>query len=144
MWHLAGKLTHTVGAQLTTILDPLAKPRTSSIEDSDGNTTQIPDPRPQVQRLHDALDEACAKLLKSADQPSVGGIPASVVVTISLDDLLAKTGLADTADGSNSLLFSCSGSPTRPRFGPPSSIRTVSRWPSANPDDSPHPAKPWH
>jgi len=100
MWHLAGRLTDTVGAQLTTILDPLAKPRTSSIEDSDGNTTQIPDPRPQVQRLHDALEEACAKLLKSADQPSVGGVPASVIVTIGVDDLLAKAGLAETADGS--------------------------------------------
>jgi len=99
MWHLAGRLTNTVGTQLTAILDPLAKPRTSSIEDSDGNTTHIPDPRPQVQRLHDALDEACAKLLKSTDQPSVGGIPASVVVTISLEDLLAKAGLAETADG---------------------------------------------
>ena len=100
MWHLAGRLTNTVGAQLISILDPLAKPRTSSIEDSDGNTTQIPDPRPWVQRLHDALDEACAKLLKSADQPSVGGIPASVIVTIGLEDLFAKAGLAETADGS--------------------------------------------
>ena len=53
-----------------------------------------------MQRLHDALEEACAKLLKSADQPSVGGIPASVIVTISLEDLLAKAGLAETADGS--------------------------------------------
>ena len=52
-----------------------------------------------MQRLHDALEEACARLLKAADQPS-GGIPASVIVTISLDDLLAKAGLADTADGS--------------------------------------------
>jgi uncharacterized protein DUF222 len=52
-----------------------------------------------VQRLHDALDETCARLLKAADQPSVGGIPASVIVTISLEDLLAKAGLAETADG---------------------------------------------
>src|SRR6185312_9104522 len=52
MWHVAGRLTNTVGAQLNAILDPLTKPRTTSIEDSDGNTTQIPDPRPQVQRLH--------------------------------------------------------------------------------------------
>ena len=53
-----------------------------------------------MQRLHDALEEACAKLLKAADQPSVGGIPASVIITISLDDLLAKAGVAETADGS--------------------------------------------
>jgi Domain of unknown function (DUF222) len=62
--------------------------------------TKIPDERPSVQRLHDALDEACGKLLKSADLPSVGGVPASVIVTISLEDLLAKAGLAETADGS--------------------------------------------
>ena len=77
----------------------MTKPRSSAIEDEDGTIVDIPDQRPQVQRLHDALDEACARLLKSADQPSVGGLPASVIVTIGIDDLLAKTGLADTADG---------------------------------------------
>jgi hypothetical protein len=100
MWHLQGKLTTTLGAQLSTILDPLARHRTSSIEDEDGNTTQIPDERPFGQRLHDALDEACGRLLKSNDQPMVGGIPASVIVTVQLEDLLAKAGLAETNDGS--------------------------------------------
>ena len=99
MWHLQGRLTNILGAQLNAILDPLAKPRNSSIDDPDGTTTTIPDPRPSMQRLHDALEEACAKLLKSADLPSVGGIPASVIVTITLEDLLAKAGLAETADG---------------------------------------------
>ena len=100
MWHLAGRLTNTVGAQLNAILDPLTKPRSTAIEDEDGTVVDIPDQRPHMQRLHDALEEACARLLKAADQPSVGGIPASVIVTISLDDLLAKAGLAETADGS--------------------------------------------
>ena len=100
MWHLAGRLSNTVGAQLNAILDPLTKPRTSAIEDEDGTVVEIPDQRPHMQRLHDALEEACARLLKSADQPSVGGIPASVIITISLDDLLAKAGVAETADGS--------------------------------------------
>ncbi len=99
MWHLAGRLTNTVGAQLNAILDPLTKPRSTAIEDEDGTIVDIPDQRPQVQRLHDALEEACARLLKAADQPSVGGIPASVIVTIGFDDLLAKAGLAETADG---------------------------------------------
>ena len=99
MWHLKGRLTNVAGAQLNAILDPLAKPRSSSIDGNDGNTTTIPDERPSMQRLHDALEEACAKLLKSADLPSVGGVPASVVVTISLEDLLAKTGLAECSDG---------------------------------------------
>ncbi len=100
MWHLAGRLTNTVGAQLNAILDPLTKPRSIAIEDEDGTIVDIPDQRPHMQRLHDALDEACARLLKAADQPSVGGIPASVIVTIGVDDLLAKAGLAETADGS--------------------------------------------
>ena len=90
MWHLAGRLTNTVGAQLNAILDPLTKPRTTSIEDEDGTVVDIPDQRPHMQRLHDALEEACARLLKAADQPSVGGIPASVIVTISLEDLLGQ------------------------------------------------------
>ncbi|HEY9468232.1 MAG TPA: DUF222 domain-containing protein [Propionibacteriaceae bacterium] len=99
MWQLQGRLTNTVGAQLNAILDPLTTPRTSSIEHDDGNVIQIPDNRPQMQRLHDALEEACARLLKSGDQPSAGGVPASVIVTISLEELLAKAGLAETADG---------------------------------------------
>ena len=100
MWHLQGKLTNTVGAQLNAILDPLSKPRTTTVEDGDGQTTPIPDERPHGQRVHDALDEACARLLKMADQPVSGGTPASVIVTIGLDDLLAKAGLAETSDGS--------------------------------------------
>jgi hypothetical protein len=100
MWQLRGKLTSTVGAQLTAILDPLAKPRNSAIEDENGKLTQLPDERPYVQRLHDGLDEVCGRLLKSKDQPSVGGVPASVIVTIDVEDLLAKVGLAETADGS--------------------------------------------
>ena len=99
MWHLAGRLSTTVGAQLNAILDPLTKPRSTSIEDEDGTVVEIPDQRPHMQRLHDALEEACARLLKAADQPSVGGIPASVIITISLEDLLAKAGVAETADG---------------------------------------------
>jgi uncharacterized protein DUF222 len=99
MWHLAGRLTNTLGTQLNAILDPLTTPRTTAIEDEDGTVVDIPDQRPQVQRLHDALEEACARLLKAADQPSVGGVPASVIVTIGLEDLLAKAGLAETAAG---------------------------------------------
>jgi hypothetical protein len=99
MWHLAGRLTTTVGAQLNAILDLLTTPRSGAIEDEDGTVVEIPDQRPHMQRLHDALEEACARLLKAADQPSVGGIPASVIVTIGIEDLLAKAGLADTADG---------------------------------------------
>jgi hypothetical protein len=50
--------------------------------------------------MHDALDEACARLLKMKDQPVSGGTPTSVIVTIGLQELLAKAGHAETADGS--------------------------------------------
>jgi hypothetical protein len=50
--------------------------------------------------VHDGLDEACGRLLKSADQPSVGGVPTSVIATIGIDGMLAKAGLAETSDGS--------------------------------------------
>jgi hypothetical protein len=91
MWQLHGRLSNTVGAQLNAILDPLTTPRSTAFEDEDGNLIQIPDERPAVQRLHDALEEACARLLKADDQPTVGGVPASVIVTISLQELLAKS-----------------------------------------------------
>jgi Domain of unknown function (DUF222) len=100
MWHLQGKLTTTAGVQLNAILDPLAKPRTTTLEDKNGQTTPISDGRPYGQRLHDGLDEACARLLKMKDHPGSGGTPTSVVVTIGLDDLLTKAGLAETSDGS--------------------------------------------
>ena len=32
MWQLQGKLTNTVGTQLTPILGPLAKPRTTELD----------------------------------------------------------------------------------------------------------------
>ena len=42
MWHLAGKLTNTLGAQLNAILDPLSKPRTTTLK---GRPADHPDPR---------------------------------------------------------------------------------------------------
>ena len=45
MWHFAGRLTDTVGAQLNAILDPLTKPRPTAIEDDDGTVLDIPDQR---------------------------------------------------------------------------------------------------
>ena len=39
-------------------------------------------------------------MLKIKDQPVSGGTPTSLIVTIGLEDLLAKAGLAETSDGS--------------------------------------------
>ena len=100
MWHLAGRLSTTVGAQLNAILDPLTKPRTTAIEDEDGTVARFPTSGRRCNASTTRWRRPAPRLLKSADQPSVGGIPASVIVTISLEDLLAKAGLAETADGS--------------------------------------------
>jgi hypothetical protein len=98
MWQLEGKLTNTVGAQLHAILDPLTRPRTSIIE-IDGKTSETPDERHYGQRMHDALEDGCGRLLQLAERPAVGGTPASVIVTIGVDELLARAGIAETTDG---------------------------------------------
>jgi hypothetical protein len=98
MWQLEGRLTNTVGAQLHAVLDPLTRPRTSTVE-IDGKATEIPDERHYGQRMHDAFEDACGRLLQLGDRPAVGGIPASVIVTIGLEELLAKAGIAETTDG---------------------------------------------
>ena len=102
MWHLQGKLTTARSVpRSNTILDPLARHRTSQHRRT---KTETPLRSPMnglpASGLHDALDEACGRLLKSNDQPMVGGVPASVIVTVQLEDLLAKAGLAETNDGS--------------------------------------------
>ena len=99
MWQLEGKLTNTVGAQLHAVLDPLTRPRTTTVE-IDGKSVEIPDERHHGQRLHDGLEDACGRLLQIGDRPAIGGTPASVIVTVQLEDLLAKAGIAETTDGS--------------------------------------------
>jgi hypothetical protein len=98
MWQLEGRLTNTVGAQLHAVLDPLTRPRTSTVE-IDGTTTEIPDERHYGQRMHDAFEDSCGRLLQLGDRPAVGGIPAAVIVTVQVEDLLAKAGIAETTDG---------------------------------------------
>jgi hypothetical protein len=98
-WQLEGKLTNTVGAQLHAILDPLTRPRSTSIE-VNGKTIEIADERHYGQRMHDAFEDVCGRLLQLADRPATGGTPASVILTVQLEDLLAKAGIAETSDGS--------------------------------------------
>jgi hypothetical protein len=84
---------------LHAVLARLTRPRSSTVE-IDEKTADIPDERHYGQRMHDAFEDACGRLLQLADRPAVGGIPASVIVTINVDDLLAKAGIAETTDGS--------------------------------------------
>src|SRR5882672_9012297 len=88
---LRAHLTPTALAQWQAVLDPLAAPQPS---DADG-----PDPRSPGQRMHDALADAALRLLTSGDLPPGGGVPATVLLTMTLDQLEARTGHVTTAHG---------------------------------------------
>src|SRR5882757_293682 len=88
---LRAHLTPAVLAQWQAVLDPLAAPRPS---DADG-----PDVRSPGQRMHDALADAAHKLLASNTLPPSGGVPATVLLTMTLDQLETRTGHVTTAHG---------------------------------------------
>jgi hypothetical protein len=94
------RLTSSLGAKLNALLSPLGKPRVGTITRPDGTTVeQDRDERTRSQRLHDAMEDICDRVLRAADVPDSGGTPATVIVTIALDDLLAKMGHGSTSDG---------------------------------------------
>ena len=94
------RLTGQTGAKLQALLHPLAKPRINSTHTEDGKLIEEPDPRSHGQRMHDALADVCDRMLRSNNAvPDSGGTPATLIVTIDLEDLLAKTGYALTSDG---------------------------------------------
>ena len=50
--------------------------------------------------MHDALEEVCDRVLRAGTTPDSGGIPATVIVTMTLDDLLKRCGQGGvTSDG---------------------------------------------
>jgi hypothetical protein len=96
---ITGSLTRSAYARVMSVLSPLAAPRPA--DDALG-----PDPRTAPQRLHDALEDAMARLLDSAGLPRSGGTPATVHVIIDIDQLRAaltthttRTGNATTGGG---------------------------------------------
>lgn len=98
-WRGDLRLTGVLGAKLQAVLGPLAKPRTSTEVSAEGRPVEEPDPRPYQQRMHDALEDVCDRLLRSDRLPDSGGIPATVVVTINVRDLMERTGCGTTSDG---------------------------------------------
>jgi Domain of unknown function (DUF222)/HNH endonuclease len=93
------RLTGTLGAKLTAVLSPLAKPRLDTATAADGSRSIFDaDERSHGQRMHDALEEVCDRLLRSDTLPDSGGTPATVIVTIDLEDLLGRCGYGVTSD----------------------------------------------
>ena len=94
------RLTAEAGVKLQAVLGPLATSRLNGTETDDGIRVEEPDARTYGQRMHDALEAVCDRMLRSnAVVPDAGGTPATVIITLDLADLLAKTGYAVGSDG---------------------------------------------
>jgi hypothetical protein len=79
------RLTASLGAKLTAVLSPLAKPRLDTTTNTDGSRSIFAaDERSHGQRMHDALEEVCDRMLRSDTLPDSGGTPATVIITIDL------------------------------------------------------------
>ncbi len=98
---IRGRLTPECTAAALAVLEPLAAPKPATPATTvDGTVTPgTPDPRSDAQRMHDALHDACKRLLRSASLPDSGGVPATVVVTMTLEQLETRLGLATTGHG---------------------------------------------
>jgi hypothetical protein len=86
------RLTGALGAKLEAVLSPLSRPRLDP-------TGKQADPRTFGQRRHDALEDVCDRLLRSGSLPDSGGTPATVIVTIGMEELMDRTGYGRTTDG---------------------------------------------
>ena len=118
-WAGEFRLTGEAGAKLHALLGPLAKPRLTPGR-TGRSAVEEPDPRHHGQRMHDALEDVCDRLLRTDTTiPDAGGTPATVIITIDIEDLLANTGYAVASDGTLIRTDQVRDSPTRPRSTSP-------------------------
>ena len=118
------RLTGCLGAKLTAVLSPLAKPRldttTATTPDKTGTRSIFDeDQRSHGQRMHDALEEACDRMLRSDTLPDTGGTPATVIVTITLTTCSTVSVSVSPATAPRSPPSRYCGWPTRPTSCPP-------------------------
>jgi hypothetical protein len=91
MGFINGDLDTETTALAQTVLHSLAAPRPT---DATG-----PDTRTAGQRLHDAFRELLKLGLRAGDLPRSGGVPASVIITMTAEQFETGTGLAHTSFG---------------------------------------------
>uniref|UniRef100_UPI00126669A6 HNH endonuclease signature motif containing protein n=1 Tax=Microlunatus speluncae TaxID=2594267 RepID=UPI00126669A6 len=92
------RLTPETGAKAQAIFSSLADLRADTTGTGGGTARGkvAKDPRSHGQRMHDAFDDLCSRLLRAGGLPDSGGTPATVIVTIDQIDLLndlAEAGL---------------------------------------------------
>jgi hypothetical protein len=88
---LTAELTAQATALLQVHLDALAAPK----PEHDG----VKDPRTAGQRRHDALCDALKLVIRAGRLPSVGGVTATVVITMTEEAYRTGAGLAQTSHG---------------------------------------------
>jgi hypothetical protein len=93
------RLTGAVGAKLSAILQPLARPRLDTVVSAEASRGYEVDHRTFGQRSHDALEELCDRILAAGAVTGMGGTPATVIVTVAYDDLRDRLGYGTTSDG---------------------------------------------
>jgi hypothetical protein len=97
-WTGEFRLTGSLGSKLQSLLGPLSRLRIDTTEA--GLSAASLDIRTYGQRMHDALEDVCDRLLRSDRAvPDAGGTPATLIITIDMDDLLNRTGYAMASDG---------------------------------------------
>ena len=75
------RLTPALGLKFKTVLSPLSAPKNTVVGEYDGRPVTEVDPRHHGQRMHDALEDVCDRLLRSGTLPDSGGTPTAVIVT---------------------------------------------------------------
>jgi hypothetical protein len=88
---IKGEATAELTEFLLTTIDALGKP----VPEVDG----VKDPRTAAQRRHDALLDALKINVRARALPSIAGVTATVVLTMTAEDFEARNGLARTGHG---------------------------------------------
>lgn len=95
----AGRAAAAQAARASTGTDSEPADTATPAAAADSNTKVDPDPRSSGQRRADALVEICRVALRTTELPANGGEPPQVIVTIPLDSLRRKIGVARTDTG---------------------------------------------
>ena len=101
MHRLTADLDSETAALAMSVLHSLAAPKTGQ-DGSTSNGTEVAgdrDERTSGQRLHDALRSVLKLVLRSDQLPRSGGVPATVLITMTAEQFETRTGLAATSFG---------------------------------------------
>jgi hypothetical protein len=91
MHRLTADLDSETAALARTVLHSLAAPRPSASGDRDERTAG--------QRMHDAFRAVLKLALRAGELPAAGGVPATVLITMTAEQFQKGTGLAATSYG---------------------------------------------